>query len=117
MDADERRDLAGRSALRRADRLPPDPRKRDKNAVGGLCRGGVRGVSLLLIQGWWHYMLSAQSDTMIVALVLAAVDSHLSGRPGWHTRWALVAALGRPGGVAVRGLYAIWGWRAVPGCG
>jgi hypothetical protein len=43
-----------------------------------------------------HYVLSAESDTMIVALVLAAVDFHLSGRHWWAYAMWMLAALGRP---------------------
>ena len=37
------------------------------------------GLGLLGISAYWHYLLSAQSDPMIVALCLAAIDCHLSG--------------------------------------
>jgi len=71
-------------------------------------------VALLGIRDWWHYMLSAQSDTMIAALSLAAIDSHLSGRPRWAFVLAALAALGRPEVWPFLALYSIWAWRAIP---
>jgi hypothetical protein len=59
-------------------------------------------------------MLSAQSDTMIVALCLAAVDCHLSGRPRWAFVLGALAALGRPEVWPFLALYSIWAWRAIP---
>lgn len=79
-------------------------------AVGG----AFAAVSLLLIQDWWHYALSAQSDTMIVALCLAAVDSHLCDRHRLAYALGVLAALGRPEVWPFLGLYAIWAWRAIP---
>jgi arginine exporter protein ArgO len=64
--------------------------------------------------GYWHYLLSAQSDPMIVALCLGAIDCHLSGRPRWAFALGTLAALGRPEVWPFLALYAIWGWRAVP---
>jgi hypothetical protein len=80
-----------------------------------ICAGVFAGAALLLIQDWWHYMLSAQSDTMVVAFCLAAVDSHLSGRPRLAYVLGAFAALGRPEVWPMLGLYALWAWRAVPG--
>ena len=72
------------------------------------------GLGLLGISDYWHYMLSAQSDPMIVALCLAAVDCHLSGRPRWAFVLGALAALGRPEVWLFLGLYSIWAWRAIP---
>ena len=72
------------------------------------------GVALLGIRDWWHYMLSSQSDTMIVALCLGAIDCHLSGRPRWAFVLGALAALGRPEVWPFLALYAIWAWRAIP---
>ena len=61
------------------------------------------GLALLGIQQYFHYILSSQSDPMIVALCLAAIDFHLDGRV------RLAFAAGRAGGArAPRGV-------AVPG--
>ena len=72
------------------------------------------GVSLLGIRDYMHYILSAQSDTMIVALTLGAIDCHLSRRPRIAFCLAVLASLGRPEVWPFVGLYAIWAWRSVP---
>jgi hypothetical protein len=72
------------------------------------------GAGVLAIQQYSHYILSAQSDPVIVALCLGAVDCHLSGRPRWSFALWLLASLGRPEAWPFLGLYAIWAWRAVP---
>jgi hypothetical protein len=66
------------------------------------------------ISTYWHYMLSAQSDPMIVALCLAAIDCHLGGRYRWAFVLGALAALGRPEVWPFLGVYSIWAWRAVP---
>ena len=66
------------------------------------------------VQGYWHYLLSAQSDPMIVALCLGAIDCHLSGRPRWAFTLGALASLGRPEVWPFLGLYVIWAWRAIP---
>ena len=69
------------------------------------------GVSVLGINNYTHYTLSAQSDPMIVALVLAAVDCGLSGRRRWALACWLLASLGRPEAWPFLALYAGWLWR------
>jgi hypothetical protein len=59
-------------------------------------------------------MLSAQSDSMIVALCLGAVDCHLHRRFRWAFVLGCLAALGRPEAWLFLGLYAIWAWLRVP---
>ena len=66
------------------------------------------------ISSYWHYMLSAQSDPMIVTLCLAAIDCHLCGRYRWAFVLAALAALGRPEVWLFLGLYSIWAWLRVP---
>jgi hypothetical protein len=80
----------------------------------GLAAGLFAAVALLGIRDWWHYMLSAQSDTMIAALCLGAIDCHLSRRPRWAFALGVLASLGRPEVWPFLGLYAIWCWRAIP---
>ena len=69
-------------------------------------------VCLLGINNYVHYSLSAQSDPMIVALVLAAIDCGLSGRRRWALTCALLASLGRPEAWPFLALYAGWLWRS-----
>jgi hypothetical protein len=59
-------------------------------------------------------MLSAQSDPMIVTLVLAAIDCHLCRRYRWAFVLAALAALGRPEVWLFLGAYSIWAWLRVP---
>jgi hypothetical protein len=73
------------------------------------------GLALFGIQGYAHYVLSVQSDPMLVTACLAAIDLHLSGHPRWAFLMLALASLGRPEVWPITGLYAIWGWRAVPG--
>jgi hypothetical protein len=62
----------------------------------------------------WHYILSAQSDPMIVALCLGAIDCHLNRRLRWAFVLGVLAGLGRPEVWAFLGPYAIWAWRTNP---
>jgi hypothetical protein len=76
--------------------------------------GVFAGLALLLIQDYPHYILSAQSDPMIVALCLGAIDCALCGRPRTALTLALLGSLGRPEVWPFLGLYGLWCWRAVP---
>jgi hypothetical protein len=72
------------------------------------------GAAVLGIQQYFHYVLSAQSDPMLVTVCLAAIDCHLNGRHRWAW-WLLAAAsLGRPEVWPFAGMYAIWAWLKVP---
>jgi hypothetical protein len=88
----------------------PSQRQLRAGAIAAL----LAAASLLGIQDWWHYMLSAQSDTIIAALCLAAIDSHLSGRHRWALLLGALASLGRPEVWPFLGLYSIWAWRSLP---
>ena len=66
------------------------------------------------ISSYWHYMLSAQSDPMIVTLCLAAIDCHLCGRYRSAFTLGALAALGRPEVWPFLGLYTVWAWLRVP---
>ncbi len=102
--------FGGRIAYRLVAGDDPDRRGRIAAWVAAV----VAGVSVMLIANYAHVILSAQSDPMIVALCLGAIDMQLSR----HYRWAFVfwwlASLGRPEAWPFLGLYAIWAWRAVP---
>jgi hypothetical protein len=79
-----------------------------------IAAGVFAAVALLGIRDWWHYMLSSQSDTMIVALVLGAIDCHLSKHPRWAFVLGALAALGRPEVWPFLAVYSVWAWRAIP---
>ncbi len=89
---------------------PASPRRRH----AALAAGFFAAVALLGIQGYPHYILSAQSDPMIVALCLGAVDCALRGRARSALTLGLLAALGRPEVWPLLGLYAVWCWRTIP---
>jgi hypothetical protein len=61
-----------------------------------------------------HYVLSAESDTMIVSLCLLAVDLHLSGRhkAAFWIWW--LGSLGRPEVWPYYGLAGVWLWWKQP---
>jgi hypothetical protein len=99
--------FAGRIAYKLTD-APPERR------WAGLVAGAFAGVALLGIQDYFHYLLSSQSDLMIVALCLGAIDCHLYGRPRAAFVLGALAALGRPEAWAFLGLYSIWMWREMP---
>jgi hypothetical protein len=68
------------------------------------------GLALLGIQNYFHYILSSQSDPVIVALCLAAIDAHLDGRVRTAFVMGALAGLGRPEVWAFLGLYTLWAW-------
>jgi hypothetical protein len=72
------------------------------------------GAAVLGIQDYMHYVLSVQSDPMIVTFVLAAIDFHLTGRHRWAFWMLVLAALGRPEAWPFFGLYAVWLWWKFP---
>jgi len=61
-----------------------------------------------------HYILSAESDTMIVSLCLLAIDLHLNGhhKAAFWIWW--LGALGRPEVWPFYGLAGLWLWWKVP---
>ncbi len=95
-------------AFRIAYRLTGAPRS------AAVAAGVFAAVTVLLIQDYSHYVLSAQSDPMIVALCLGAIDCFLSGRPRAAYVLAVLASLGRPEVWPFLGLYFLWAWRARP---
>jgi hypothetical protein len=72
------------------------------------------GLGVLGLSAYWHYMLSAQSDPMIVTLCLGAIDMFLTGRYRWAFVLGALAGLGRPEVWLFLGPYSIWAWRRVP---
>jgi hypothetical protein len=74
----------------------------------------VGGALVLGLQDYMHYILSAQSDPVIVTFVLAAIDLHLQGRHRWALAMGTLASLGRPEAWPFLGLYIIWAWFKVP---
>lgn len=71
-------------------------------------------LGLLGISTYWHFILISNSDPMIVALCLGAIDCQLSRRYREAFVLLVLGALGRPEVWPFVGLYVLWGWRAVP---
>ena len=61
-----------------------------------------------------HYLLSFQSDTMIVSLMLAAIDFHMQGKRRWVLVMMMLGGLGRPEDWPLMLLYSAWCWRYRP---
>jgi hypothetical protein len=99
--------FAARIAYRLTD-APPERR------YAAYAAGAFAGLALLGITDYAHYVLSAQSDPLIVSLCLGAVDCHLARRPRWAFVLLVLASLGRPEVWPFIAGYAIWAWRAVP---
>jgi hypothetical protein len=87
----------------------PARRRYAAHAAGLVAALAVAGISQ-----YPHSILSAESDTMIVAVCLAAVDCMLCRRYRWAFWLWWLAALGRPEAWVLLGLYLVWAWRKVP---
>lgn len=87
----------------------PAQRRYAAHAAGLVAALAVAGISR-----YPHSILTAESDTMIVAMCLAAVDCMLCRRYRWAFWLWWLAALGRPEAWALLGLYFLWAWRKVP---
>ncbi len=74
----------------------------------------VAGAAVLGIEDYFHYILSSQSDPMLVTFVLAAIDMCLIGRYRWTLVFGVLAALGRPEVWPFLGLFMLWAWFKVP---
>lgn len=88
----------------------PAPERRWARVVAA----AVAGLGLLATGRYWHLLLIANSDPMIVSLGLAAIDASLSGRRRLAFVLLVLAALGRPEVWPFVGLYALWAWRSEP---
>jgi hypothetical protein len=72
------------------------------------------GLAVLGLADYAHYILSSQSDPMIVSMCLGAIDCHLYERPRAAFVLGGLAALGRPEVWPFLGLYSVWLWRRRP---
>ena len=92
------------------------PERRYASYVAGLVAAGF----LFAMQdpvgnyNYTHYVLSAESDTMIVSLCLLAIDLHLEGhhKAAFWIWW--LGSLGRPEVWPFYGLAGLWLWREHP---
>ncbi len=74
----------------------------------------VAGAAVLGIEDYFHYILSSQSDPMLVTFLLAALDMGLIGRYRWALVFAVLTGLGRPEVWPFLGLFMLWCWFKVP---
>jgi hypothetical protein len=72
------------------------------------------GAAVLGLQQYMHYILSSQSDPMLVTFTLAAIDMHLLGRYRWTLVFGVLATLGRPEAGPWLALWGIWAWIKLP---
>jgi hypothetical protein len=70
--------------------------------------GAFAGVAVMGIQTWPHLVLIANSDPLVVALLLAAIDAHLGDHPRWAFAAIVLASLDRPESWAFAGCYGAW---------
>lgn len=79
-----------------------------------IAAGVVGGAAVLGIQQYFHYLLSNQSDSMLVSVGLAAIDCALCGRYRWAYWLGILGSLGRPEFWPPVVLFTLWAWRAQP---
>jgi hypothetical protein len=72
------------------------------------------GAAVLGLQDYTHYILSFQSDPMLVTFTLAAIDMHLLGKYRWTLVFGVLATLGRPEAGPWLGLWGLWAWIRLP---
>jgi hypothetical protein len=67
--------------------------------------------AVLAVDGYWNLTLDANSDPLISALLLGAIDAQLCERPRLAFVLLVLAALGRPEVWVFVGLHGLWAWR------
>jgi len=108
----------------RAEAEEPSPHRSGSSAaVGPRLAAAVAALLAALVLlavhdqypfGYLHYVLSSQSDPMVVAFVLGAADCRRRNRPGGAFGLLVAAALGRPEAWPFLLAAAVWLWRARP---
>ena len=88
----------------------PSPRRR----YAPIAAAAFAGLGVLGLDGYWQQILIANSDPIVVALCLGAIDAHLSRHPRLAFALLVLASLGRPEAWLFAALYAIWAWRTIP---
>ena len=76
--------------------------------------GAFAGITVLGINTYMHLVLIANSDPLIVAVLLAAIDCHLGRRHKLAFTMLVLASLGRPEAWVFAGLYGAWALVKVP---
>lgn len=82
--------------------------KRLRSAPAGV----LAAMALVLVPGLLRELALGGELSLLVTLVLGAIDRHLAGRPTQATLLGLAAALLRTEAWPFLGLYGLWAWRA-----
>jgi hypothetical protein len=101
--------LAGRLAFRLT-----GPVDGPASAWAPYAAAAFAAAAVLGINGYAELVLIANSDPMIMALCLGAVECHLARERRYAFGLLVLASLGRPEAWAFAGLYALWIWRKAP---
>ena len=101
-------------AARVAYRLTGTAGDRSERRYAPYVAGAFAGVAVLGINTYMHLVLIANSDPLIVAVCLAAIDCHLSRRYKLAFTMLVLASLGRPEAWVFAGLYGAWAIVKVP---
>jgi hypothetical protein len=72
------------------------------------------GAAVLGLQNYMHYILSFQSDPMLVTFTLAAIDMHMIGKYRLTLLFGVLATLGRPEAGPWLALWGLWAWVKLP---
>jgi hypothetical protein len=72
------------------------------------------GIGICMIVQYWHYILSSQSDSILVTFVLVAINQLLSRRYGWAVTFLAAAGLGRPEAWIILGPVGLWAFVTQP---
>ncbi|MGO9750662.1 MAG: hypothetical protein ACLP8S_09595 [Solirubrobacteraceae bacterium] len=100
--------FAGRIAFRVVADEAPDRR------LAAYAAAGFAGAAVLALRDYSHFILSAQSDPIIVTLTLAAIDMHLCGHRPLAFALGALAGLGRPEAWCLLGPYSLYLWLREP---
>jgi hypothetical protein len=83
-------------------------RRDDEPVWPALAAGAFAFIGIAMIIQYWHYILSSQSDSMLVAFVLIGLNQLLSKRYGWAVFFLACAGLGRPEAWIILGPLWLW---------
>ena len=98
--------FAARVAYRLADPV--------RSRLGAGIAAAFAALGVLGLASYWHFVLIAVADPLMVALLLAAIDQHLCGRRKLAWILLVLLALGRPEAWVLAGGYAAWAWPREP---
>jgi hypothetical protein len=87
--------------------------ERDAASWSNWLAAAFAGAAVLALQDYMHYVLSVQSDPVIVSLTLAGIDAHIRGRRAWAFAFGMLASLGRPEAWCLLGPYSVYLWLRV----